>query len=78
MKKIFILLMFFACQEDPGPQMGCSTGIRDGERKLLRCSTKEEHLAGSNVNAGGVSYFQNYTRHEWEPVRDCQICYDKY
>ena len=74
----FLLLIGSCKEEDPGPQLGCSTGMRDGERKLLRCCTQKEHLAGNNEAAGGVSYFNNYTQHQWEPVSNCKKCEDKY
>lgn len=69
------------CSEDEGPQMGCSTGIRKSggtERKLIRCCTRKEHLAGNNVDAGGIDRFDNYTDWEWEPVSDCDKCRSKY
>lgn len=68
-----------ACSEDePKVQVGCSTGMRDGKRQLVSCGTKEQYLAGSNVAAGGVSWFGNYTQHQWEPAKNCKECEDKY
>lgn len=87
MRKLTVLLLILfltagACQEeDKGPQMGCSIGIRIGEEdlgyQLLRCCTNEQHLAGNNVQAGGISYFANYKQWKWEAVSDCSAC-DKY
>jgi hypothetical protein len=80
MKTIALILLTFllSCSEDPGPQMGCSTGVRDGKRHLLRCSTFDEHIAGNNVARGGISYFGNYSQHQWEKVKNCKECEDKY
>ena len=79
-KYILLIFILLGCSEDEpnGPEMGCSTGMRDGKRHLLRCSTRDQHLAGNNEAAGGISYFANYTNWQWEPVKNCQICYDKY
>jgi len=79
---IFLLAAIWSCsEEDKGPQMGCSIGIRVGEEdlgyQLLRCCTNEQHLAGNNVQAGGISYFANYKQWKWEAVSDCSAC-DKY
>lgn len=79
---ILILLFAIACnEEDKGPQMGCSLGVRIGQEdlghQLIRCATQEQHAAGNNVQAGGVSYFANYKQWTWEPVSDCKEC-DKY
>lgn len=78
MKRLITIVMLafaIACnQEDPGPQMGCSTGMRNGTRHLLRCCTREQWLAGNNEAAGGISYFQNYTDHQWKSVKDCKEC----
>jgi len=77
-KLLFILIILLSCQEeDNGPRMGCSIGMRDGRIRLLRCCTREEHAAGNNVAAGGISYFGNYTQHQWIEVSNCNEC-DKY
>jgi hypothetical protein len=72
-----ILLILASCdKDDPGPQLGCSTGVRksSGQRELIRCCTKEQHLSGDNVNEGGVSSFSFFTNHEWTAVSDCSEC----
>jgi len=74
---LLAVLLLAGCSEDPGPQMGCMTGIPkvgDPVRTFMRCCTKQEYLAGNNVERGGISYFSNYTDHEWKPVSDCSKC----
>lgn len=78
-KAIFILLLVAAMgctKEEAGPQMGCMTGIPKGytNRGLIRCCTKEQYLAGSNVAAGGIASFTNYTSVTWTPVANCSDC----
>jgi hypothetical protein len=83
MKQLLIILCVlcaFACgpdleDEDPKAGIGCHTGIPksgNGDRILVRCCTHKEFLAGENVNAGGVSYFNAYTDHKWEKCDDCK------
>jgi hypothetical protein len=66
-----------SCNNDE-VQMGCQTGILKtgdpNERITIRCCTKEEHNAGSNVAIGGTDLFQYYTSVKWEPVKDCNEC----
>jgi hypothetical protein len=75
---IAILIMFSCSEEAPEPQMGCITGVSksdpSGERVSMGCRTREQFLAGDNVSAGGVSYFGNYTQHQWKAVSDCDKC----
>lgn len=76
---IILILVINSCQQDDYvPKTGCQTGIRDGVRKLMRCCSKQEHLAGNNVAAGGISYFSNYTNQQLEPAGSCKECQDKY
>jgi hypothetical protein len=59
-------------KEDPKPSEGCLTGINnDGVRVQIRCCTREEYLAGSNVNAGGTASWESYTGHKWELCDSC-------
>lgn len=69
---ILIILLLFSCSEEDETLKGCSTGIRDGKRQLIRCATKEQHLAGNNVAAGGVGYFANYKNPQWEKCDQCK------
>lgn len=73
---ILFVFMFIGCaKDDPGPQMGCLTGLTgNGTRVTIRCCTKEQFQAGSNVNAGGTSNWSTYTSHEWKAVSDCSQC----
>ena len=77
MRKFFaILLILAACSgedEDPSGN-GCLTGINksSGQRELIRCCTKEEYLAGSNVSAGGTANWNSYTGHSWAVCDDCK------
>jgi hypothetical protein len=76
--KIFFLFLLLSCSEDDnGPQMGCSIGTRDGRVHLLRCATFDEYIAGNNIERGGISYFGNYSNHQWVKVKDCKEC-EKY
>lgn len=73
-KVIFIcLLAFFACEEEPESNIGCMTGIPKGQnyRVQIRCCTKQEYLAGNNVNAGGTSNWTSYEDHEWAKCGAC-------
>jgi hypothetical protein len=77
---IFCLIIISSCgpdldHEDPNEGIGCMTGIPKtggSQRVLMRCCTRKEYLAGENVNAGGVSYFNSYTDHKWEKCDDCK------
>ena len=71
------MIAFAACkEEDNGPQMGCMTGIPKGytNRGLIRCCTREQYLAGSNVAAGGTPSFKDFTSIKWEATSDCAKC----
>jgi hypothetical protein len=75
--KLFFAILFvcLACSDDDeSSNIGCQTGIPKGstDRVLIRCSTQQEHLAGNNVNAGGLSTFTNYTQHQWAKCGDCK------
>lgn len=78
MKKLFfILLVLAACSEDEpqSEQKGCISGLTGGgDRVNIRCATRQEFLAGSNVNQGGTSNWTNYTKHEWKKVSNCSEC----
>lgn len=76
---ILILFLFcsvsFSCSEDDDPSgNGCLTGVNksSGQRELIRCCTKEEYLAGSNVSAGGTANWNSYTGHSWAVCDDCK------
>lgn len=74
---IIVVLSLSGCDDEPeGPQMGCLTGVVKGgtSRVLIRCCTKEEYLAGGNVNAGGTSNWSNYESHQWVKVDKCGDC----
>lgn len=74
-----ILAILMSCSEgetvEPQSEKGCLTGIINGKRAFIRCCTRQEYLAGSNVNQGGTSTWNNYTAHQWTPVSDCSECY---
>ena len=63
-------------KSDPGPQMGCMTGIPKGytNRGLIRCCTQAQYLAGGNVTAGGIANFSDFTSITWTPTSDCATC----
>ena len=74
---LFLMMLLLSCKEDdPGPQMGCSTGIRKstGNREVIRCCTQQDHLAGDNISQGGTDRFTLYLDHEWYEVSDCSEC----
>jgi hypothetical protein len=73
MKKFIVILLFaFGCSEEEETLMGCQTGIRDGYRQLMRCSTQQENLAGDNERMGGVKFYTGYKDVEWEKCDQCQ------
>lgn len=77
MKKLLVILLIAcACSDDePGTDQGCLTGIpKTGsqDRVLIKCSTKQQYLAGSNTGAGGTASWNSYTSHKWEPCSDCK------
>jgi hypothetical protein len=74
---ICLLLLICSCSEDdPGVQMGCLSGVTGGgDRITIRCCTKQEFQAGSNVNAGGTANWNLYTQHQWKAVSDCDKCW---
>lgn len=82
MKAFVLFLVLFAsvsfgCEEkEIKSDKGCLTGIPDGlnYRVLIRCCTRAEYAAGSNVNAGGTANWTSYSQHEWKPVDDCGDC----
>ena len=72
---IMFLVSLFSCSEDePETLQGCLTGVHKlgTDRELIRCCTREEYLAGSNVNAGGTANWSNYTKHQWEKCDQCK------
>lgn len=72
MKTILLLLLLcISCKEDD-TLMGCSTGVRNGSRELIRCATKQQHLAGNNISAGGVKHFTAFTNTKWEKCDQCK------
>lgn len=74
-KLLFILIILAGCSEDPEVvKTGCHTGVDkfSGQREFIRCATKEQFNAGSNVNAGGISYWNSYTGHKWELCDNCK------
>lgn len=75
MKKIiFILLLFCSCEEEEVTDLGCQTGIYKGttDRVFMRCATRQQYMAGDNVNAGGISYSRNYDHQKWEKCDRCK------
>lgn len=76
-----LVMICISCNKvefDPGPPQGCSTGIRDGRRQLIRCATQKEHNAGNYVPSGGTITFTKYTDWKWEPTISCDACKIKY
>lgn len=79
MKKLILAIMlvaFMGCEsedQDPNAGTGCMTGIPKGQnyRVQIRCCTRQEFLAGNNVNAGGTSNWTSYTDHDWEKCSAC-------
>jgi hypothetical protein len=71
---ILIAGLSVGCSEKQDPtNQGCLTGVNsDGNRVLIRCCTKDQYLAGSNVNAGGTAIWPNYSGHKWESCQDCK------
>lgn len=73
-----VIYWLTSCSEENTSNLGCVRGISksnpNGGLVRVRCCTREEFLAGSNVNQGGVSYWSSYTNHKWEPVNDCSEC----
>lgn len=63
----------FSCSEDETePKTRCLYGIdTGGVRYFMRCCTKQQYLAGSNVAAGGTANWNNYPYHEW---KECDRC----
>ena len=78
MKKLIYILLFVAIscsKSDPGPQMGCMTGLNGaGTRVLIRCCTNAQFVAGGNVSAGGIASFSSYTQVTWVATSDCTTC----
>jgi hypothetical protein len=60
----------------PSRKRGCLSGIRNGEttRANIRCCTRDEFLAGSNVSKGGTSEWTLYTKQEWKAAGSCSEC----
>lgn len=76
MKKIIavaLLLFALSCSDEEESNIGCLTGILKGTnyRVTIRCCTRQEYLAGNNVNAGGTSNWTDYTSHDWEKCSAC-------
>jgi hypothetical protein len=75
---ILILALAVSCNnEEPGPQMGCQTGILKGgstARVTIRCCTKEQHQAGDNTKIGGTNLFTYYSQVKWEAIDKCENC----
>lgn len=74
---LVILLVAGCSEENPGPQMGCMTGVPkvgDPVRTFIRCCTQEDFYGGSNPAAGGTTDWNYYTDHEWKAVSDCDKC----
>jgi hypothetical protein len=76
MKKMILIFAVFAlsCSDDEsGPQTGCLTGLNSsGDRVLIKCVTKKQYGAGSNVGAGGTAEWDYYTAHQWEECENCK------
>lgn len=78
MKQVVTILLLFtilACSDDdPERNKGCLTGIpkSGGDRVLIKCSTREEYLAGNNTSAGGTASWDAFTGHQWAKCGDCQ------
>lgn len=72
---LILALAFFSCSDDDDPtDKGCLTGVPKGqtERILIKCSTHDQYLAGSNTGAGGTSAWDSYSGHKWEKCGDCK------
>lgn len=76
-----VICVPIACSEDeekdPNDALVCMTGIpKSGgtDRELIRCCTRKEALAGSNVSAGGLKRVENYKSISLTPVNDCSEC----
>jgi len=77
MKKVLLiaaLICALACDEEETTEEGCLTGIpkSGGSRTLIKCSTREQYLAGDNTSQGGTASWTLYTSHEWEKCKECQ------
>jgi hypothetical protein len=73
-KLIFAFALLASCSEDDkGPETKCLTGENStGTRVFIKCLTREQYLAGSNVQAGGSPEWNYYIRHEWEECDNCK------
>lgn len=78
-----VMMAFVSCNEQeqreavqPTIEYGCQKGVfkQTGKLLLIRCCTYEQHLAGSNVNAGGTASFPSFTSVTWTKVKDCSEC----
>lgn len=74
---IVFLTLFVGCEEeeDPNAGTGCLTAYpkagAEADRFTIRCCTRQEFLAGSNVSAGGTANWTLYAGHKWEKCSDC-------
>jgi hypothetical protein len=71
---ILILMVILSCSDDDETNKGCLTGIpkSGGDRTLIKCSTREEYLAGNNTSAGGTASWDAFTGHQWAKCADCK------
>lgn len=77
MKHVIWILLVILCScsdDEPETDQGCLTGIPNGtqDRVLIKCSTQEQFLAGSNTSAGGTASWNQYTAHQWAKCDDCK------
>lgn len=77
MKRIILIIAFislFGCEDEPETDQGCMTGVPVGLNYSvhIRCCTKQQYLAGNNVNAGGTANWASYTDHKWEKCSSCK------
>lgn len=78
MRKIVILILIISCSQDDEIQMGCMTGYNKSDQtrtiQLIRCCTREQFLAGSNTDLGGMDRVKYFGNLNWTPVDDCSKC----
>jgi len=75
---LVVLCLLLSCKNEsvePVPSLGCARAIsKTTGAAMARCCTREEFLAGSNVSAGGVPYYNNYKDWTWAVVATCKEC----
>lgn len=74
---LLLLIILLSCgteQPEPSSAVGCQSGIIDGNRIFIRCTTMDGFLAGDNIDAGGLSKseWSKYSNIKWELCDNCK------